>query len=353
MRFSCHNVAKVVFVLFLVFSGMGLIQTNMPVATLFASCTHQTSSMLASKHVESHLVHEDIPPSLIHPMPDPTSSDMIVCVLTRRGAFQVRQAIRNTWAAEWDNIFFIIGTACHIPPDHQQSIGRAEGTTCEVRVDRPLTPTYPLEVRNWTKAIDEEDMKLLREQQQNRDILFVKEVDFYDKLPAKLKACYDYSSKVLSNVSWSVKVDDDFYVDVNKLYINLHTFDASVPAVVGNIVGGGFPPQGGKWKELPQYPAKARYPKFPLGSYGHAVSGPLSQYLSSHTRELFAYQGEDVSLGIWLEQSDLKPVFHSGNHFMTNGRNCRDQMKAVVGHNFKTRDILACFTARNRTVDAV
>ena len=66
----------------------------------------------------------------------------------------------------------------------------------------------------------------------------------------------------------------------------------------------------GKWAEH-EYKhnasrASARYPSFPAGTCGHAVNRRVAAYVASRGAALHMYQGEDVSLGIWLEESPLK-----------------------------------------------
>lgn len=289
-------------------------------------------------------------PSLLLPISlEATKSQMTICVLSRRGAFDVRETIRETWANGLDNVYFVVGTPCLVPLRHQKKTdGRAEGRLCRVEDDKPLPRDYPLHVRNWTKGTDEEDRRLVEEQARNKDILFTNPVDFYDTLPLKLKGCYELVSKFLPETKWVVKVDDDFFVDVNMLHTKLATYDHKVPTLVGNIVSGS-PARGGKWKELPQYPTAVRYPNFPLGSYGHAVTRPVAEYITRHSRELFDYQGEDVSLGIWLHQSDMNAKYISGLQFMTNNKRCDDVTKAVIGHSLKMEDILLCETRRNHS----
>ncbi|XP_064622915.1 UDP-GalNAc:beta-1,3-N-acetylgalactosaminyltransferase 2-like [Lineus longissimus] len=53
----------------------------------------------------------------------------------------------------------------------------------------------------------------------------------------------------------------------------------------------------GKWRET-KYEA-ATYPPFACGS-GYVVSGDVVQWLAKNAEYLTHYQGEDVSMGIWL-----------------------------------------------------
>ncbi|PVD25598.1 hypothetical protein C0Q70_13256 [Pomacea canaliculata] len=53
----------------------------------------------------------------------------------------------------------------------------------------------------------------------------------------------------------------------------------------------------GKWRE-PDFPSSV-YPTFPCGS-GYVVSRNLHTWLADNARHLHSFQGEDVSMGIWL-----------------------------------------------------
>ncbi|KFO84144.1 UDP-GalNAc:beta-1,3-N-acetylgalactosaminyltransferase 2, partial [Buceros rhinoceros silvestris] len=53
----------------------------------------------------------------------------------------------------------------------------------------------------------------------------------------------------------------------------------------------------GKWQEL-EYPSPA-YPAFACGS-GYVISKDIVQWLASNSERLKTYQGEDVSMGIWM-----------------------------------------------------
>jgi hypothetical protein len=50
------------------------------------------------------------------------------------------------------------------------------------------------------------------------------------------------------------------------------------------------------------------YPAFACGS-GNVVSQDLVQWIAANANALFAYQGEDVSMGIWL--AALNPAMSS------------------------------------------
>ncbi|XP_072354605.1 UDP-GalNAc:beta-1,3-N-acetylgalactosaminyltransferase 2 isoform X4 [Scyliorhinus torazame] len=101
----------------------------------------------------------------------------------------------------------------------------------------------------------EEDAALQKESQTYQDIVFVDVVDTYRNVPHKLLHFYQCFRQ-----NWAV--------------------DSS-----------------GKWMEL-EYPSLV-YPDFACGS-GYVVSRSLIQWLAENAKTLKVYQGEDVSMGIWM-----------------------------------------------------
>eukprot|EP00912_Choanoflagellata_sp_UC4_P001393 UC4_evm3s865 len=103
-----------------------------------------------------------------------------------------------------------------------------------------------------------------------------------------------------------MKVDDDMYVNVDGLrnYLENMVSEQSLYTVVGVLKINGEVQKYGKWAEYKYIPK--RYPNFPLGSFGHAVTRAVASYIVSHESELANYQGEDTSLGIWIDESPLK-----------------------------------------------
>ena len=103
----------------------------------------------------------------------------------------------------------------------------------------------------------------------------------------------------------------------------------------------------GKWREVPQYPVGGRYPPFPLGSCGHAVSRRVAEYISTNQDWLFDYQGEDVSLGIWLK--DYPEAKFEETKVMSNGGSCLNSKVLLVGHDIDPVKMKRCqFISRSR-----
>ena len=183
---------------------------------------------------------------------------------------------------------------------------------------------------------------MLAEQRAYGDLLRVDDVDVYRHLPHKVKSAYAWAVAKTS-AKWLVKTDDDSVVRVDTLAHYLTTmYDATRPVVVGHIKRGSGVMRGGKWAELDY--KKDTYPPWPQGSFGHVVSRPVAEYVATHKDTLFNYQGEDVSVGIWLDESPLKDqvVWKSTTHFANHG-DCKDPNLWMIGHNIKTSTMKACF----------
>ena len=101
----------------------------------------------------------------------------------------------------------------------------------------------------------------------------------------------------------------------------------------------GNPNKGGKWKELKW---KRAYPKFPSGA-GHVVNRNLAEWIVGHGDSLVEYQGEDTSIGIWLDQASFSAKFEKNRIFTAHGGNCFEPGKHVVGHNIPNAKMRQCW----------
>uniref|UniRef100_A0A4X2K6J8 Hexosyltransferase n=1 Tax=Vombatus ursinus TaxID=29139 RepID=A0A4X2K6J8_VOMUR len=115
--------------------------------------------------------------------------------------------------------------------------------------------TRPERFIDHTNNLREEDALLKKESSTFDDIVFVDIVDTYRNVPAKLLNFYR-----CFRLNWAVD-------------------------------------RTGKWQEL-EYPSPA-YPAFACGS-GYVISKDIVHWLASNSERLKTYQGEDVSMGIWM-----------------------------------------------------
>jgi hypothetical protein len=223
-------------------------------------------------------------------LPDPIlheTETMIVLVPSARENAERRAAIRETWA-HGHAVYFILGG--------------------------PFT------------ANDPNQRALENEQSSFHDLLDTLHPDTYAALPYKLKYAYTWVTSMLPRVEWIVKVDDDTVVRVDSLRNFLAKFNPNVPTVIGRIIEASGVAKTGKWAEY-KYP-HAQYPYWPQGSCGHVVSRAVASYVAT-LQEYTFYQGEDTSLGIWLDESDLQVTWINSGYF-SNERQCMKHVSIVL-----------------------
>ncbi|XP_043857595.1 UDP-GalNAc:beta-1,3-N-acetylgalactosaminyltransferase 2 isoform X3 [Dromiciops gliroides] len=115
--------------------------------------------------------------------------------------------------------------------------------------------TRPERFIDHINNLHKEDALLKKESSTHGDIVFVDIVDTYRNVPAKLLNFYR-----CFRLNWAVD-------------------------------------RTGKWQEL-EYPSPA-YPAFACGS-GYVISKDIVHWLAINSERLKTYQGEDVSMGIWM-----------------------------------------------------
>ena len=259
--------------------------------------------------------------------------DIMVGVLSRRDGHEVRQVIRETWASGHDNVFFVLGACCRIPL-HERSKYK-----CERAKNRPFDPATQA---RQDAVCARQDARIAAEADKYDDIITMAETDVYRHLPQKVKYLYKWGLEH-TTAKWFVKTDDDSVVRIDTLgHYLANTYDADELIVLGNIRRGLRVPRRGKWAE-PHY-HHSRYPPFPFGPNGHAVSQGVAEYIVEHTDMLFNYQGEDVSIGIWLDESpiSLEITWVSSKHVSHFG-DCKNPNLFMIGHQIKPSKIRQCF----------
>jgi len=267
------------------------------------------------------------------PAPRATTSEVVVFVLSGGDDSKRRQVIRETWAKGHDNVYFVVGHSCPLPSVTRKS------WSC--RLQRRATKD---ETWAWTRHTQKVEAHMVAEQGDFGDMLRVDDTDVYRSLPNKLKSAYAWGVAE-TGAKWFVKADDDSVVRVGTLAHYLTTtFDSTKPVVVGHIVKDLDVDKSGKWAE--KVYTKSKYPNFPLGSHGHCVSRTVAAYIAEHKNALFNYQGEDVSIGIWLNESPLRDQVQwvTSNHTSNQGK-CLDPKLYIIGHDIGTRNMRLCFAS--------
>ncbi|KAM9727069.1 UDP-GalNAc:beta-1,3-N-acetylgalactosaminyltransferase 2 isoform 1-T2 [Menidia menidia] len=155
----------------------------------------------------------------------------------------------------------------------------------------------PGRMERHASRLRQEDAALLEESRRHGDMVFVDVVDTYRSVPSKLLQFYKWS---VGNADFNLllKTDDDCYIDVDSVLMKIDRKGLKHSNFWwGNFRQSWAVDRIGKWQEL-EYASPA-YPAFACGS-GYVVSRDLVQWLASNAEKLKAYQGEDVSMGIWM-----------------------------------------------------
>lgn len=273
---------------------------------------------------------------------------VLVLVLSARDNFDRRNAIRETWGKDHP-VYFVVGGPFLQESDEtripnatadasRQQRDLANGTTVrsDPSTDSNATNHSPLLAG---RALDVQK-RLVEEQEQFHDLLDSRHPDSYRSLTHKLRFAYAWVLRHHPRVEWLVKVDDDTVVRVDTLSTAFLTnFNPNVPMVIGRIIKDAPVHRTGKWAEL-VYP-KSHYPFWPQGSCGHVVSRAVARYVSS-APNLTYYQGEDVSLGIWLDESDLITTWVHSEYF-SNDRKCLLHAWLIMGHEVTENEMRECY----------
>lgn len=149
--------------------------------------------------------------------------------------------------------------------------------------------------KSWLQQKIEEADSLAEEHQEFADILFVSEVDTYRSIPQKLLEAQVEASSSYA-FQYLLKTDDDCYIDIEQILAHLYSIGHE-RFWSGNFRTNWVVERHGKWAEW-DYDAIV-YPKFACGS-GYVISSDLSRSLVQMSDQLKTYQGEDVSMGIWM-----------------------------------------------------
>nr|XP_033792132.1 UDP-GalNAc:beta-1,3-N-acetylgalactosaminyltransferase 2 isoform X3 [Geotrypetes seraphini] len=155
----------------------------------------------------------------------------------------------------------------------------------------------PVRLLSHLTKLEEEDALLKEESTTYQDIIFVHIIDTYRNVPAKLLHFYRWTVESTS-YDLLLKTDDDCYIDLDNMFQRIVQKNLKKPNVWwGNFRLNWAVDRTGKWQEL-EYPSPA-YPAFACGS-GYVISKDIVQWLASNSDRLKTYQGEDVSMGIWM-----------------------------------------------------
>jgi Galactosyltransferase len=295
------------------------------------------------------------PPTRILQNHSSTSSSsevvLVVLVLSHQGSFIKRQAIRETWAKNHSaQVRFVVGQSdcAEFEQDLDGEVSdmneNAKDSSQQSSNQRSAAPRN----NSMTMSCNEVDHNFLRlEQERYQDLLEIPMMESYASLPEKLLQAYHWVLQNVPHVQWIVKSDDDMFVRVANLQRYLKKYNSDVPMVVGEIIYHSSVRRDGKWAEL-EYPHD-HYPYWPKGSAGHVISRAAAKFFSDMSPTLHRYQGEDTSIGIWLDEAQqskqLEDVtyIHAKNMFESHGKNaCAHPKYMIIGHDMHPDELLEC-----------
>ncbi|XP_071833739.1 UDP-GalNAc:beta-1,3-N-acetylgalactosaminyltransferase 2-like [Apostichopus japonicus] len=180
--------------------------------------------------------------------------------------------------------------------------------------------------QEWSTEMDRVQKRLQEENKKHRDIVLVDAVDTYQNLPLKVLLFHKW---LTDNVDFKylLKTDDDCFLNIRHILktINKTTFPES-NAWWGNFRYNWAVQRHGKWAEH-HYPSTA-YPAFACGS-GNMLSADLVKWTAKNYRVLHQYQGEDVSMAIWL--SAILPNYLDDKMWICDEK-CDQNMLASAEH---------------------
>ncbi|XP_060781475.1 UDP-GalNAc:beta-1,3-N-acetylgalactosaminyltransferase 2 isoform X4 [Neoarius graeffei] len=170
------------------------------------------------------------------------------------------------------------------------SIYDVEGLKTQLRGRVDRQQAHEARLREEEKALQEESHTY-------GDIVFVDVVDTYRTVPYKLLYFYKWAIRN-ADFSLLLKTDDDCYINVDEVLMKIdHKSLMRSNLWWGNFRQSWAVDRVGKWQEL-EYSSPV-YPAFACGS-GYVLSRDLVEWLASNAEKLKVYQGEDVSMGIWM-----------------------------------------------------
>ncbi|CAI9741109.1 UDP-GalNAc:beta-1,3-N-acetylgalactosaminyltransferase c:beta-1,3-N- [Octopus vulgaris] len=149
--------------------------------------------------------------------------------------------------------------------------------------------------KKWTAEKWIEEQRLLDEKNKFSDLMVVQQIDVYRNLPNKLLLAQKELMK-WHKYSYVLKTDDDCFLNLKQILKHLDSIKYKT-FWSGKFRSNWAVDRYGKWAEW-LYDSVV-YPKFACGS-GNVFTSDISQWLANSSDYLKVYQGEDVTMGIWL-----------------------------------------------------
>ncbi|XP_067128797.1 UDP-GalNAc:beta-1,3-N-acetylgalactosaminyltransferase 2-like [Centruroides vittatus] len=159
-------------------------------------------------------------------------------------------------------------------------------------------------INNWKKSLLLTSLNLQRESETWNDIYLVDVTDVYRNLPVKL---LKFLNGIVDKYKLSafLKTDDDCFIHIPNVVKELRNpkYELGQNWWWSRFRRNWIVNYFGKWKDF-NY-ASFVYPAFPCGG-GYVLSSEVVNWIAYNENALFPYQGEDVSVGIWLSATIFK-----------------------------------------------
>lgn len=239
---------------------------------------------------------------------------LVILVPSKRSNFKVRQAIRETWAVNEKQVFFIVGKEfCQYPVEWLESSYSCElNEYWQEKLSHNATDSLSKDEQELYKNVTQKELDMNDQLQNEENVILLDCLDIYDNLTMKVLLGFDWLYKSMTAqknqnqtpVKWVMKLDDDCLLRINSLekYLS-ENYSKHKYFYSGRIMKGSRVLKKGKWAEF-EYENK-KYPDYADGSSGYILSLDLVKYLSNHSKTLKPYHNEDTSIAIWLKNSPL------------------------------------------------
>ncbi|RWS07339.1 UDP-GalNAc:beta-1:3-N-acetylgalactosaminyltransferase 2-like protein [Dinothrombium tinctorium] len=168
---------------------------------------------------------------------------------------------------------------------------------------RDYIDSYAAEADKYSAILHANKSRLKNEIKAHNDILIVNTQDIYRHLPEKLLLFMNLMVEN-HNFNYMLKTDDDCFLNIPLISHELLNLSFEEKTWWANFRKFWAVDLYGKWSES-EYEAPA-YPPFACGS-GYLITSFLVNWIVINKNFLHRFQGEDVSMGIWL--SSLSPKY--------------------------------------------
>lgn len=214
---------------------------------------------------------------------------------------------------------------------------------------KSIASNEELVTKKWFLHLEELNKRLKVEMEEKNDIFIADVIDTYRSLPAKLLKFYKWLN-LNYNFKFVMKSDDDTMVDISRilkqLMENSH-FDSAKLWLWSNFRRNWPVNYIGKWADY-DYQSLV-YPTFPCGA-AYVMSRQIVLWLVSNIQMLHDYQGEDVSMGIWLsainpdfiEDEDFECDARCGHHSYNRAQMSHGEMIRVWSNYEKCQNLCSC-----------